>query len=40
MKRVFVYGGKGALGDACVSKFKSLNWVSTPFVRIPFSQSW
>lgn len=27
-KRVFVYGGKGALGDACVNKFKALNWVS------------
>lgn len=27
-KRVFVYGGKGALGNACVTKFKSLNWVS------------
>lgn len=27
IKRVFVYGGKGALGDACVTKFKSLNWV-------------
>ncbi|XP_017879436.1 dihydropteridine reductase-like [Ceratina calcarata] len=24
--RVFVYGGKGALGSACVSKFKSKNW--------------
>ncbi|KOC62638.1 Dihydropteridine reductase [Habropoda laboriosa] len=24
--RVFVYGGKGALGSACVSKFKSKKW--------------
>ncbi|XP_053975649.1 dihydropteridine reductase [Hylaeus volcanicus] len=24
--RVIVYGGKGALGSACVSKFKSENW--------------
>ncbi|XP_015113328.1 dihydropteridine reductase [Diachasma alloeum] len=24
--RVFVYGGKGALGSACVAKFKSQNW--------------
>ena len=24
--RVLVYGGKGALGSACVSKFKSKNW--------------
>lgn len=28
MKRVFVYGGKGALGAACVTQFKALNWVS------------
>jgi len=26
VKRVLVYGGCGALGNACVSKFKSLNW--------------
>ena len=26
--RVFVYGGKGALGAACVSLFKSKKWVS------------
>jgi len=26
MKRVFVYGGKGALGAACVTQFKALNW--------------
>lgn len=26
--RVIVYGGKGALGSACVSQFKSQNWVS------------
>ncbi|XP_061941729.1 dihydropteridine reductase [Apis cerana] len=24
--RVFVYGGKGALGSACISKFKSKSW--------------
>lgn len=26
-KKVIVYGGCGALGSACVNKFKSLNWV-------------
>lgn len=26
--RVIVYGGKGALGSACVSQFKTQNWVS------------
>lgn len=26
--RVFVYGGKGALGSSCVSLFKSKKWVS------------
>lgn len=26
--RVIVYGGKGALGSACVTLFKSKNWVS------------
>ena len=26
--RVFVYGGKGALGSTCVSLFKSKRWVS------------
>lgn len=26
--RVLVYGGKGALGAACVSKFKAQKWVS------------
>lgn len=25
--RVFIYGGKGALGSVCVNKFKSNNWV-------------
>lgn len=25
--RVFVYGGKGALGNACVDLFKAKNWV-------------
>ncbi|XP_055302824.1 dihydropteridine reductase [Sitodiplosis mosellana] len=25
-KKVLVYGGRGALGSACVSKFKELNW--------------
>ena len=25
--RVLIYGGKGALGAACVSFFKSKNWV-------------
>ena len=27
-KRVLVYGGKGALGSACVKLFKSKNYVS------------
>ena len=27
--RVLVYGGKGALGSACVQHFKSKNWVSS-----------
>ncbi|KAG7190350.1 hypothetical protein KM043_006462 [Ampulex compressa] len=26
VRRVIVYGGKGALGSTCVSKFKSENW--------------
>lgn len=26
--RVFIYGGKGALGGACVSHYKSKNWVN------------
>lgn len=26
-KKVLVYGGRGALGSACISKFKELNWV-------------
>lgn len=26
MKRVLVYGGKGALGRACISAFKQANW--------------
>ena len=26
--RLIVYGGKGALGNACVSAFKAKNWVS------------
>lgn len=26
--RVFVYGGKGALGSVCISQFKAKNWVS------------
>jgi len=25
--RVLVYGGKGALGAACVNHFKTQNWV-------------
>lgn len=25
-KKVLVYGGRGALGSACISKFKELNW--------------
>lgn len=27
-KKVLVYGGRGALGSTCVSKFKELNWVN------------
>ena len=30
--RIFVYGGKGALGSVCVSKFKAENWVSVLFL--------
>ena len=26
-KKVLVYGGKGALGAACVQAFKNMNWV-------------
>lgn len=26
-RKVLVYGGRGALGSTCVSKFKELNWV-------------
>jgi hypothetical protein len=26
--RIFIYGGKGELGSACVKTFKSKNWVS------------
>lgn len=29
--RVIVYGGKGALGAACVNQFKSQNWVGAIF---------
>lgn len=29
--RVLVYGGRGALGAACVSHFKAQNWVSLQF---------
>lgn len=25
--RVFIYGGRGALGAACVAHFKAQNWV-------------
>lgn len=27
--RVLIYGGKGALGAACVAHFKSVNYVSS-----------
>ena len=27
-RRVLIYGGKGALGSACVDLFKANNWVS------------
>lgn len=27
-RKVLVYGGRGALGSACIAKFKELNWVS------------
>lgn len=30
--RVLIYGGRGALGAACVSYYKNKNWVS--FVRL------
>lgn len=32
-KKVLVYGGRGALGSACVSKFKELNWVRNWFLN-------
>lgn len=35
--RVIVYGGKGALGSACVSQFKSQNWVSKRNSRMPLT---
>lgn len=31
--RVLVYGGRGALGAACVNHFKSQNWVSRLFMH-------
>lgn len=31
-KKVLVYGGRGALGSTCVSKFKELNWVRNWFL--------
>lgn len=34
--RVIVYGGKGALGAACVSHFKSNNYVSIVNLQIYF----
>lgn len=27
-KKVLVYGGRGALGSACIAKFKELDWVN------------
>lgn len=30
--RVFIYGGKGALGAACVNHFKTQNWVSVQLI--------
>nr|CAD7586895.1 unnamed protein product [Timema genevievae] len=30
--RVFIYGGKGALGAACVSHFKTQNWLANALV--------
>lgn len=36
VKRVFVYGGKGALGAACVTQFKALNWVSESIVFLEY----
>lgn len=29
VRKVLVYGGRGALGSVCVSKFKELNWVTS-----------
>lgn len=34
--RVFIYGGKGALGAACVSHFKSQNWVSSLAYKLAY----
>ena len=37
-KRVLVYGGKGALGSAAVSQFKSSGWVRAHHVFVYFRQ--
>lgn len=35
-KRVLVYGGRGALGSACVSRFKELKWVGKTSFYLSF----
>ena len=32
--RVFIYGGRGALGAACVAHFKTQNWVRMKYLQV------
>ena len=32
--RVFIYGGRGALGAACVAHFKAQNWVRMTYLQV------
>lgn len=32
--RVFIYGGRGALGAACVAHFKLQNWVRMKYLQV------
>lgn len=34
--RVFIYGGRGALGAACVAHFKTQNWVRMKYLKVVF----
>jgi hypothetical protein len=38
-RRVLIYGGKGALGSACVKFFKSKDWVCLTIYWFTLSQS-